>query len=375
MSAFDEQDDGPVYCQELSTGSNLSGTVEISPTKIETLIYRFDEAFFIKSDDPVFVRTAQNKIVSLYGNSTTFPGEHSRVIAPIRTTYCQRIVSSTAVSGCDHWTTRDLVKRASCTVPHTHDLLRHTAKQLRLLDLNSAEDDDFKLFSERADDVTLTAWYRVRSSGGFSRAENIAPVLDIEFDTPQPVYSYLSALLCYVQFFSFCLAMPLSPENIKLSRRTREDELLAIHAGEHVEDHAAHYLFSPCNIDPPVHRSNASPLVARNDDELAALRASVVYWMKRRSVWFKAYDAMVASLSYRNEISSERMVAAWRWFEKIPTCAANDAFSPNDTDKIVEAAEAVALRFLKDRPNTPEDMRKGIASRLRGAVGKIKTVT
>src|SRR6266581_2152936 len=118
----------PLHCVELVTGKSLTGTMLVSDEEIRAEIFSYTGHFHIEVEQPVFLQTETNEIVSLHSNITTIAGTNSRNIAPQRVTRRQEIISNVAVVGHDPWTAEDGVKRVNFQVRHTKQLMRHDAK-------------------------------------------------------------------------------------------------------------------------------------------------------------------------------------------------------------------------------------------------------
>ncbi|WP_061027315.1 hypothetical protein [Bradyrhizobium sp. CCH5-F6] len=192
----------PLHCLELVTGKNLTGTVLLAEERIRTEIYSFQDHFHIQGEKPVFVQTETNDIVSLHSNITTIPGTRSRFGEPQRTTYRQEIASNIAIVGHDAWEAKDCVKRVSFRVRHTRDLMHHRAKVDALGRSKYPKEENFNLFGDTVEGMTLRARYAATYGMDFDAPTDFWPSFEIEFDEPQGIEEYIRHVLTYVQFRS-----------------------------------------------------------------------------------------------------------------------------------------------------------------------------
>jgi hypothetical protein len=171
----------PLHCVELVTGDRLTGNVLMSDEEIRADIYSYTDFFHIEGEQPVFLQTETNEIVSLHSNITTTAGTNSRNIEPKRATRRQEIISNVAVVGHDPWTAEDGVKRVSFQVKHSKQLMHHNAKVKAIGQTKYPNEEHFTLFTDTAGGMTLRAWYGAslawnstppRNSGRVSRSSS-----------------------------------------------------------------------------------------------------------------------------------------------------------------------------------------------------------
>ncbi|CAN1721737.1 ApeA N-terminal domain-containing protein [Hyphomicrobium sp. 1Nfss2.1] len=334
-------DGKPVHCIELVTGKGLTGTLLVSEETICASIYSYTDFFYVKGE-PIVLRSATNEIVSLHSNITSSPGDRSRLIDPKYTTYCQEILSNLAVVGHDPWTTEDRIRHVSFSVKHCTDLMSHLEKLKALGSNRYPTDDQLRIFSDTAGELTVKAGYAATYGMDFDSPTQFGPVFEIEFNRARDIRDYISSVSDYVSFLSFCLGAPLKPSSIHVDRLSSEEVKSAIEAHTYPGDHRVHYVWPEEEINTRDLWLGGSPSISRNDAELAALRACLVAWMNRAHTWEKSYSLMMTSLSLRNVSSPERLINACRWFEDIPIAQTNDLLSQEEIDQIAGVASRKA---------------------------------
>ncbi len=364
MSAFEIESGEIVHCIELSSDGKLTGTFEFDQDGIRTKIYGYEKFFFIKPEEPIFLLTEKNLIVSLHSNIAAPPGSRSRMSEPARTVYRQDIVSNIAVIGHDEWSAADSVKRASFTVKHTKDLFRHQAKTEAIAKRETSTQDDFNLYSEPVSGMTVCAGYNASHSMEFDAPTDIWPRFELEFNDGATLDDYIDHVGCYVQFLSFSLGVPLIPSEIRISRHSHDEMMAKLEDDSYPEDHTVNYVWPEVEVDTRDLWVGGSPVRAWDDDELSALRQCVVSWMARHSEWHNAYVLMMASLTLKREISANRLIAACKWFEKIPLTKVQNAITNKHIDAIASAAadKAGELGYKAD-----------MKSRIAGSLKTIRT--
>ncbi|TWB93206.1 hypothetical protein FBZ93_111245 [Bradyrhizobium macuxiense] len=335
----------PLHCVELVTGKNLTGTILISDDEIRAAIFSYTGHFNIKIDQPVFLQTETNEIVSLHSNLMANSGTNSRSIAPERATRRQEIISNLAVIGHDPWTAEDRVKRVVFRVKHTKQLMHHEAKVEAIGRSRFPEEEHLTIFHDAADGMTLNAWYAATYGMEFDTPKELWPTFGIEFGEPRPIRDYILHVSDYVDFLSFCLGVKLKPSAIRIDRLSFAQMKEAVGKHEYPGNHGVHYTWPETEVSDPDLWIGGSPVRAWDDDELASLRACLVIWMNRAASWRDTYNLMMAGFGLKNVVSSERLLNACRWLEDIPVGRAQPALSSSDIDAITAAAVSKALEL------------------------------
>ena len=356
----------PLHCLELVTGKNLTGTVLLAEERIRTEIYSFQDHFHIQGEKPVFVQTETNDIVSLHSNITTIPGTRSRFGEPQRTTYRQEIASNIAIVGHDAWEAKDCVKRVIFRVRHTRDLMHHRAKVDALGRSKYPKEENFNLFGDTVEGMTLRARYAATYGMDFDAPTDFWPSFEIEFDEPQGIEEYIRHVLTYVQFLSFCFGIKLKPSEISIDRLSSADMMAALEKQAYPGHHAVHYVWPEAEFDKEDLWVGGSPVRAWDDGELTSLRACLAGWTKRVSLWKKAYTLMVMSFGLRRSFSSERLISACRWLEEIPIAKAQPALSDDAIAALSAIAGAKAVEL---------GLGQSLRDRIAGSIRRLKAET
>jgi hypothetical protein len=344
MSAFEIERSQKIHCQELNTGRNYTGQLFVSEKEIYVDLFGYDEGFFIEAENgPVFLRTKNNSFVSLHLNMES-AGHNFRDGKQRLVVHHQKIISSLAVVGPDRWTENDKLKNVTFALKQTERLLRHRDKTDRL-GLRVGDDNAFQLFSVHIGSIKVGAGYQCSFGIDHDRPLEISPYLEIEFDGGVSLPAYLEYVSCVAKFFSAALGIPLTPNNIRISRLSREEMLEAINKDEFYGAHSVEYIWPPSKRDETDLWLGRSFILAYDDKELSALEACLVVWVDRLPLWKKAYALMMSSLSLRGEISPYRLLTAWRWFEQIPGNEPNARITEEHTSVISRVASNKAVEL------------------------------
>jgi hypothetical protein len=355
----------PLHCLELVTGKNLTGTVLLSGERISAQIYSFGDWFHIKGEEPVFLQTEANDIVSLHSNITTLPGTHSRLSEPQRTAYRQEIISNIAIVGHDAWAAKDGMKRVTFRVKHTKELMHHR-KKVDALGRKYPKEDNFNLLEDTVEGMTLRVRYAATYGMDFNAPKEFWPSFEIEFNEVQTIEEYIRHVITYVQFLSFCFGVKLKPSDVEIDRLSFADMVAAIEKQEYPGYHAVHYVWPEVEIDDQDLWVGGSPVRVWDDDELLSFRACLAVWMNRARDWKKAHTLMVISFGLKNTFSSERLISACRWFEDIPVAKAQPAIS----DAAIEAIATAAAAKARELGQTAV-----LLDRIEGAIKRLKAET
>ncbi|MBR0773314.1 hypothetical protein JQ625_00580 [Bradyrhizobium diazoefficiens] len=332
----------PLHCVELVTGQSLTGTVLVSNDELRTDIYSYTGHFHINGEQPVFLQTATNEIVSLHSNVTMNAGTNSRNTAPQRATQRQEILSNVAVVGHDPWRAEDEVKQVSFQVKHTNQLMHHDQKVKAIGRNRLPTEAHFTIFNDAAKGMTVRAWYGATYGMEFEGPTELWPTFGLGFDEPQSIHNYIAHVSDYVTFLSFCFGVQLKPSAIHIDRLSFTQMIEAMEEHEYPGDHEVHYVWPEVEVDNRDLWVGGSPVRSWDDKELASFRECLVAWMNRASAWRRPNALMMASFGLKNVVSSERLLNACRWLEDIPIAKAQPVLSGSDIDAIAAVAAAKA---------------------------------
>lgn len=356
----------PLHCVELVTGQSLTGTVLVSDDELRAEIYSYTGHFHIKGEQPVFLQTETNEIVSLHSNVTTIAGTSSRNIAPQRATRRQEILSNVAVVGHDAWEAEDGVRRVSFQVKHTNQLMRHDHKVKAIGRTRFPTEEHLTIFSDATQGMTVRAWYGATYGMEFEGPTELWPTFGLEFDEPRSIRDYIGHVSDYVNFLSFCFGVQLKPSEIRIDRLSVAQMMEAIEKHEYPGDHEVHYIWPDVEVDNRDLWVGGSPVRSWDDKELASFRDCLVAWMNRAATWRRPNALMMTSFGLKNVVSSERLLNACRWLEDIPIAKAQAVLSSSEIDAIAAVAAAKAQELGHDA---------AIGERVAGAIRWIRAET
>lgn len=339
------KDNAKQHCIELNTGSNYSGGVYVGPDLIEAVISSYEEFFHINQENDVFLRTENNKFVSLHSILTSTPGSHSKNHEPYLVTYRQRIRANVAVTGDDQWLARDQVRRVEFEVLHSEQLLENKAKFEYIMNYEFGGYFEADVLRFRVNNILVHISYTASRSLIYRQTSNIRPFVVLEFDQVQDIFSYIEHVACVVQFIAMSLGIYTRADNIEVSRLFRVEADKAREAGLHPTNHSIQYVWSDVSVDSSDAWVGGSPIRAWDEDELSSLRDCLSAWMSRHDSWKEANALMMDCLASKQEITGERLLKACKWFEQIPLTKAIGGISESDIGLIVDAAVGKAAEL------------------------------
>jgi len=332
----------PIHCMELMTGRNLTGFFSLRDDHIGATLYSYDDPFHVETEAPIHLCAANNEIISLHSNVAKSSGEHSRLSTPARTTYQQEIISNIAVTGHDAWTDKDRVKRATFEIKHSDRLLRHKKKFDSLVSSRHPEKDAWQTLKERSGGFTIEVNHSTSYKGGSKTPDRVWTRFTIDFDAPATIHDFTNPVCDLYHFISFGFGAHLPPSEFHIDRMSYDEMEAAMEEQAYPGDHEVHYVWPQADIDSSELWLGGSPVIAWDDEELAAFCACLVVWMERSANWRKSYALMEACLKKKNEISPARLINACRWLEEIPLTIEEQTISDADIKTISTAASQAA---------------------------------
>lgn len=363
MSVFEISPKEKVLCRELNTEKEYKGFFYFDEKSINAEICSFDDFFYIKDRD-IFLHTENNLIISLHDNITNPAGTSSRT-EPSMVTHTQNIISNTAVIGHDKWEKNDPIKRVSFLVKHADDIFKHRDIFDRYIKGKITEDRQSKIFSVNVNGLRINVSYCATYNFEFKEPRKVWPRVEIEFEEETTLSDYLEHVECITRFLSLSLGVPLIPSDFKICRLSFKDMISAIETNAYPGDYSVKYVWPEiefCSSDLWV---GGSLLRAYDDNELKAFKSCLQLWITRHKDWRKASIQMMRCLSLNGEISSDRLLAACKWFEEIPLTKSKTIISDEDINNIANLASQKALELGYS----------DIQSRVSGALKTIKSET
>lgn len=333
-----------LFCRELS--ENVEGIHYRDENEITTELFSFDEFFYVREEGPIFIRTELNEIVSLHRNFGVPCSTRSRLVEPEMDTHHQLIHSNIAVTGHDKWDENHRLKRVTFRVNHADNIFVRDDRSNRLIDRNFEKRDAWKIFECECQTGSYEASYSTSYTGFYKPPTKIWSTFSIEFNDPPALHEYIEEVSYFVQFLSFSLGAHMRPEDIEISRFTEAEMLETIRGGQRYPgDHAVSYIWPAIEVDAYDLWETHSVVNIRNKNEIKSLCECLQAWIERRDVWRNAAVSMMTGLRRRGEVSSERLIAACRWFEEIPSARGKDAISIEDIGAITKSAVDVARQL------------------------------
>jgi hypothetical protein len=350
-----------IHCQELNSGKYRTGFFLLDDTTITAELYGYDDPFYLDVEDqPLYLRTSSNNIISLYsnivGSGTNFRRKQKMTV------HHEKIISNVAVIGPDLWSESDRLKYVTFMIENTKSILGHTEK-LRLLSVADAAVRE--LFDFRIGEMSFRIGYGSSYTAEHDYPTKTWPYFEIEFYDGIALSNYLEYVISVVEFFSAALGVYLQPGEIKICRLSLAEMMTAIESDKFNDLHSVEYIWSKIKLEEKRIWHGHSFILAYDDAELSALQGCLFQWVERLSEWKRAYSLMMASLSLTNEISANRLMAVWRWFEEIPGTGMTSVIADKDISAISEQAT-----------NKAKDLGyEGIQNRIVGALKRIGTET
>lgn len=338
-----------LHCRDL--GGERSGILILSDDRIELYFVGYDEFIRRFEDRPAYVVTEEGRVASLHDNvpgrfgsqsvATKFGGRGYES-NQYRKVFTTGIISNLAVIGADTWRPDDLVRRLTFDVPHAEHVLRHGEKARSLGRAPHPSNDDLKLYRAEAGDVVLTAGYAVTYSSDTNSLTAYRPTFSIEFAVGCPLNEIWAHLLRYVSFLSFVLGGQMAPSAVRVDRLSFEEMVRALNERTYIGDHEVMPKWTVDEEEAGKFAFHGAPFLAHDDAELAAFEAALTEWINRSLAWEGSYIRMTASVRLRREISGERLLAAWRWFDELPNAKAERAFDSAALEPLIRAASDAA---------------------------------
>jgi hypothetical protein len=345
MSALETSRGEKTHCRELNSGKCHSGFFFIDDQNIHADIYAFDERFYVPTNGPVYLQTANNEFVTLHDNISGPPGTNSSGIEPRRVVYHQHIISNVAVIGPDRWAEEDLIKSVTFKVDHSEVVFRNKDKTENLFKGKIGDKLDHDLFSVRIGGMVFRCAYGASFSIGRDHPKEVWPYLEIEFDEGVTLAGYLFHVESVVQLLSSTLGARLKPSQIAISRLSGMELLASTVQQRYFGHHSVNYVWAVNEIEKSNIWVGKSFLSAWTDSDLAALEQCLRVWLERLPTWKDANALMIGSLSMRGEISPNRLMGACRWFEEIPTTKTKQVIADKDINAISRQASEKAVQL------------------------------
>ena len=315
-----EKDTDYVCCEQV-TGRAIQGALHLSENQIEVRLVSFDDFFFIDSDTEYLpLRLEDNTYATMHSAFFGGPGRRS---SRTESTHNQTISASTLIHGPDEWKPDDPIRHVTFELPRAKTFLRYDPK-IKELESNSpwSEIDTYAFAVELAG-LTVRLGYRSTVSMVSERVRVEAPVFVIDFAQSRSIKTYLENVQTVVRFVSSALGITMHPENIRIRRVPDEEMRSGVEKGDFLGDHLVTQMwFRNSPQDEGEARSYRAFAGLFDEEEMLAFCACLRLWLEREAEWARSNVLMMECLHLQREISAERMLAACKWLEEVPTAKA-----------------------------------------------------
>ncbi len=340
--------DTDYVCCEQVTGRAIQGALRLSEDRIEVRLVAFDEYFSIDRDtEHLPLRLEDNSYATMHSVIVGGPGSSQ---SRTEKTHNQTISASTLIHGPDEWKPDDPIRHVTFELPRAKAFLRYDPK-IKELESNSPWSEiDTYAFAVELPGLTLRLGYRSTVSMASERVRVEAPVFVIDFAQPRSIKTYLDDVQTVVQFVSAALGIAMHPENIRIRRVSDEEMRSSVEKGDFLGDHSVTQMwFRKSNQDDGEARSYRAFAGLFDEKEMLAFCACLRLWLEREPEWARSNALMMECLRLQREISAERMLAACKWLEEVPTAKAVRVTDASIIKTIAAAALQAADALDQDR--------------------------
>lgn len=352
----------PVNCILVSGDEKFAGTVLLSSSELRLHLYGYDKYCSVPKNCPVTVRTIENKFVTLFETLTSLTGPRN-----FGNSFVSECIvdCKSAVSGYDIWHETDLVKSVSFMSKGADLLLINRQKLNRIHDKQLPDFEDIEIFSVRVGDLTIGASHSVSSSLGGLERHKIGVQYFVKFHNPVTIGEHIKIVHKYVGFLSFLSFKKLTPSNIKISRYDEQEISKLLSQKQNFPEHQFHHLTmreNSENIDEFIfHAPYAS---ANSDSNVDHFIKCLEHWFLSDGGWQEAQMASFGLMGRQMTISSDRLLAACKLFETIPSARTVGGLPDEHIKEIISGAVEAAKRLSYE---------KDVIKRINGSLKKLST--
>lgn len=244
------------------------------------------------------------------------------------------------------WKWDDKIKRVSFCVSKAFEILRNKNNIKKLKKSRRWRDhDDGVLFSVKLPEKTINLFYQATYKWDGDEPTRIEPYFEIEFESGIHITEYVQKIEEILSFLSFSLGICIDPTDISISRISSEEFLRQVERKEMPKEHRVLSLWRPDKGDSGDANIHGSPVHILSEKELRRFEQVFTVWMSRVEEWREANMLMSNCFFRRGEISSERLLLAIRWLEKIPVAKFKRIVHEEHLELMVEAAYKAMSAF------------------------------
>jgi hypothetical protein len=333
--------DRKYHCCEESTGNNLTGIFHVSKDEIILRLVSYKGMFHVDFHEPIVIRTEGNWIVSLHENIPVSGYNNGTV-------HSFELFSNMALIGRNAWRTEDLIRQVAFRIPHSEDSLYHSGKYDSIANAEIDVHTDRTVFSLYTVNMRIFAYYAASFQIDLKHPTKIVPKFSIEFDFGIDIFHYRNRVQCIVRFFSALTGSPLRASDISIFRHSEEERKALLETKAYSDKHSVWEPHSKNHGETPEELWVGHQFAhSSTDEELFALVACLQKWVERDAEWEAPTHLMLQCMLLHREISSNRLMAACKWFEAIPGTQPIVAMKPEDVEAVAKEAstKAVALGY------------------------------
>lgn len=328
------------HCIELSSGEQFSGTLSISNSSIELQLYGFDEHPHCNCESPIFLHKQKNEIVSLHANISMGNFRHGGPAEKF--VVGEKIESGVAIIGNSKWQSVDRVKRVSFSIPDADKLLEDPQVIERIISKEILDYSDSLVFSIELSILRISLRYDITWYGGGYTRHSIKPRFEIEFRDSQDLTNYLAYVLKVAQYLSYCSGKFMSSADIKISSLSETERHEAIRQNVYSTDFGAFYSWGTVEEASSSRTGFAiGYLSVINEKRKTLFKESLSAWLSQEKNWENAFRSIMPSLRQTGILSGDRLMAAFRWFEQIPTTRSKQTLTDKEIARILCSARSV----------------------------------
>ena len=367
------------HCREVGSRKQVFGSVEICRSHITAHLYNYDEDFLIDVGKPIFLEDDTGRIVSLFFAAVIASGRRGRSRKPSKKIFYKNITAGLAVVGDSCWTETTLIKQVDFSCNSAQAIFADNNKIKELYDKKSSDKNNI-LFSEELDLLKITAWCSEKYGVYSHHPQEINVKFQVSFKQDVSITAYINEVIKFVQFLSYSVGSYLNPDDILLSSHLLEE---AETNDQALFYYSAHYVLPEVNNKESSIRVWSSMITAENDKELLHFCRCMICWIQRSDKWKNANCLMMDCIALSGEVTSTRLLTAYKWLEEIPILKRHAELNSESLRVIVKAAsraaENLGHRGLNNRiagslKSITSESRKQFFERLKKVVGeKVKS--
>lgn len=359
------------HCREETSENRLTGIFRIGHEDLSLRLFSygnlnaFNKHHSSEFIDYISLRTEHNWIVSLHNNLHVTASDnpargrcnHNEAM---HISSCE-LTSNLAIIGSEAWPPYAPVRQVFFRIQNSEQTLYNYKKFSELTSAEFVTNLCHELF------YLYTRKMKIRSYLRIDKAfpPKIITDFSIEFDENLDLFQYWGRVHCVVGFFSALSGYRLSASNIRIARLSQDERKTASEL-EVRSDRYYLWQFQRKNREDAPKEIWAGYQFAGSADgeELQAFVACLKKWIERDGdgEWAASMELMLECMSLDHEVSSDRLLAACRWFEEIPGTKPFPAMKPEHVDAIAKEASAKASSL-------------GYADIERRVAGSIKTIS